>query len=79
MIRTEGAEGAVLKDSPSNCSVSSTADTVKMPSASSSNDTRILGVPRGAGLIPVNSNEPSLRLSAVAARSPSNTLIVTDV
>merc|ERR1711990_1138413 len=55
----------------------SSADTWRIPLASISKVTSICGTPRGAGGIPVNSNFPSMWLSLVMARSPSNTWIMT--
>ena len=49
----------------------SSADTCKIPLASTSKVTSICGTPRGAGGIPVNSNLPSMWLSFVMDRSPS--------
>ena len=51
----------------------SSAPTLRMPLASISKVTSIWGVPRGAGGMLVRSNCPSLWLSLVIARSPSNT------
>ena len=56
---------------------SSVAVTCSIPSASISNFTKILGIPRGNGGIPVSSNVPINVLSLVSCRSPSNTLTVT--
>ncbi|ETV65926.1 hypothetical protein H257_17475 [Aphanomyces astaci] len=55
----------------------SSADTCKIPLASTSNVTSIWGTPRGAGGIPVNSNLPRMWLSLVIVRSPSYTWIDT--
>mmetsp|Transcript_13532 Transcript_13532/g.15948 ORF Transcript_13532/g.15948 Transcript_13532/m.15948 type:complete len:293 (-) Transcript_13532:962-1840(-) len=55
----------------------SSAETCKIPFASTSNDTSICGTPRGAGGIPVSSNFPRLWLSLVIERSPSNTRMST--
>ena len=55
----------------------SSAVTLNIPFASSSNVTSICGMPLGAGLIPVRSNLPRRLLSLVIPRSPSNTCIVT--
>ncbi|KAF0753339.1 putative secreted protein [Aphis craccivora] len=51
----------------------SLADTFKMPLASMSKVTSILGTPLGAGGMPVRSNVPNRLLSLVIALSPSNT------
>mmetsp|Transcript_16093 Transcript_16093/g.54678 ORF Transcript_16093/g.54678 Transcript_16093/m.54678 type:complete len:364 (-) Transcript_16093:205-1296(-) len=53
------------------------ADTLRMPSASMSNDTSIWGTPRGAGGMPTRSNSPSFLLCAATSRSPCRTLICT--
>mmetsp|Transcript_21935 Transcript_21935/g.65773 ORF Transcript_21935/g.65773 Transcript_21935/m.65773 type:complete len:406 (+) Transcript_21935:187-1404(+) len=55
----------------------SLAETLRMPSASISNETSICGVPRGAGGMPTRSNWPSCLLSAAISRSPCSTLICT--
>ena len=55
----------------------SKAVTLRIPLASISKDTSICGTPLGIGGISVNVNSPSLLLSLVLARSPSNTWIVT--
>ncbi|KAF0763770.1 putative secreted protein [Aphis craccivora] len=55
----------------------SLAETFKIPLASISKVTSILGTPLGAGGIPVRSNVPSRLLSFVKALSPSNTWMVT--
>mmetsp|Transcript_3235 Transcript_3235/g.3988 ORF Transcript_3235/g.3988 Transcript_3235/m.3988 type:complete len:243 (+) Transcript_3235:69-797(+) len=55
----------------------SSAVTFRMPLASMSNVTSICGTPRGAGGMPERSNVPSLWLSLVIARSPSNTWMCT--
>jgi hypothetical protein len=55
----------------------STADTFKIPLASISKVTSILGTPRGAGGMPLSSNLPSRLLSLVMERSPSYTWIST--
>mmetsp|Transcript_3712 Transcript_3712/g.8339 ORF Transcript_3712/g.8339 Transcript_3712/m.8339 type:complete len:261 (-) Transcript_3712:1699-2481(-) len=51
----------------------SSADTCKIPLASTPNDTSIWGTPRGAGGSPVSSNLPRRWLSFVIDRSPSYT------
>ena len=51
----------------------SLADTLRIPSAVTSNDTSICGTPRGAGGIPVSSKVPRELLSLVRVLSPSNT------
>ncbi|KAF9810870.1 hypothetical protein SFRURICE_005296, partial [Spodoptera frugiperda] len=55
----------------------SLADTFRIPFASRSKVTSILGTPRGAGGMPVKSKRPSKLLSFVMARSPSYTWMVT--
>jgi NhaP-type Na+/H+ or K+/H+ antiporter len=50
---------------------SSVAETFKIPFSSIEYLTLILGVPLGAGGIPLNSNLPRRLLSFVIARSPS--------
>mmetsp|Transcript_24205 Transcript_24205/g.55159 ORF Transcript_24205/g.55159 Transcript_24205/m.55159 type:complete len:311 (-) Transcript_24205:60-992(-) len=55
----------------------STADTLRIPLASTSKVTSICGTPRGAGAMPLSWKRPSLLLSFVMARSPSKTWIST--
>eukprot|EP00965_Chrysotila_dentata_P166418 5494296-Pleurochrysis_carterae.AAC.1 len=55
----------------------STAETLSMPLASMSNVTSICGTPRGIGGMLDRLNSPSLLLSLVRVRSPSNTWMVT--
>mmetsp|Transcript_9083 Transcript_9083/g.24163 ORF Transcript_9083/g.24163 Transcript_9083/m.24163 type:complete len:258 (-) Transcript_9083:584-1357(-) len=57
--------------------VVSFADTARMPFASRSKVTSICATPRGSGGKPLSSKEPSMRLSSVILRSPSNTLLLT--
>lgn len=53
------------------------ADTFNIPLASISNVTSIYGTPLGAGGIPSSINVPSLLLSFVNLRSPSNITMFT--
>mmetsp|Transcript_41248 Transcript_41248/g.108949 ORF Transcript_41248/g.108949 Transcript_41248/m.108949 type:complete len:263 (+) Transcript_41248:668-1456(+) len=57
--------------------VASSADTDRMPLASTSNVTSICASPRGIGGNPESSNVPRRRLSLESERSPSKTLLVT--
>lgn len=54
--------------------VESTADTLRMPSLSSSNSTWSWGTPRGAGAMSMSSKQPRRLLSLVIDLSPSKTL-----
>ena len=58
---------------------SSLADTLKIPFASMSNVTLILGMPRGAGMMSDSLKRPRVRFCFASARSPCSTWISTCV